>query len=189
MQKPLSSIHFIQSLADRVEDAEVAPPLIELFSFCPEVEMLGLSVPRAPIRLWSRGRQLLDATKAEPLMLGRIEAVGNGLARKSHEAPHTIHTELSTSYPISYADRVEVAKSVVNTCAGFIMKSKSPSCGVGDARVYDEPTGGPYTLSDGFFVHDVIKVKKDLRSASVVTERSIRNDHVLLDFLDEVLNV
>jgi uncharacterized protein YbbK (DUF523 family) len=74
---------------------------------------------------------------------------------------------------------LKLGRAALPPADGFVLKSKSPSCGVGDARVYTaDPTppstgerGGEFTNSNGVFVDEC--VAKASKAAVVTTERKI----------------
>ncbi len=95
---------------------------VNFIPVCPELEM-GLGVPRDPIRIVRTGeRKILYQLSTGMDLTGGIEA-------------------FTTEY----------LKSLENV-DGFILKSKSPSCGLRDAKIfsgYEEDAG--YTRGAGFF--------------------------------------
>jgi uncharacterized protein YbgA (DUF1722 family)/uncharacterized protein YbbK (DUF523 family) len=83
-------------------------PFVDFVTTCPESD-IGLGVPRNPVRL--------------------VAAVGGG-DRLVQPATNTDVTELMQDYCGSFLG--EHAASV----DGFILKNRSPSCGLGDVKVY-----------------------------------------------------
>lgn len=167
-QRPLSNFNLLHFLSGHT--GQDFPPLLRFVPYCPEVQLLGLSVPRPPIRIWSAERILLDASTGTPLSMGPVDGL----------RPDVCHGDAT------YAERAAVARSMFSGCKGFVLKSRSPSCGVGDARVYADAGGGPYESSDGFFVRDVARhVVGSPRG--IVSEKTIRDEAVLIDFLEFVL--
>lgn len=83
-------------------------PFVEWVRVCPEVE-LGLGVPREPVRLVS--------TAGETRMVG----VESGID----------HTDGMRAYA-----RRRVEELAAMDLCGYVLKSKSPSCGLGDVKVY-----------------------------------------------------
>ena len=89
---------------------ETLSPFVEWVRVCPEVE-LGLGVPREPVRLVS--------TAGDIRMVGVESAID--------------HTDGMRAYA---RRRVEELAAV--GLSGYVLKSKSPSCGLGDVKVYDD---------------------------------------------------
>jgi uncharacterized protein YbgA (DUF1722 family)/uncharacterized protein YbbK (DUF523 family) len=86
-------------------------PFVKLASICPEVE-IGLGIPRPPIRLVQHGTSL---------QLYQPDT-GRDVTRTMHE----------------FNDRFLAGLRDVD---GFILKSRSPSCGIKDTKIYDGAEG------------------------------------------------
>ncbi|KEG07451.1 hypothetical protein DQ04_09761010 [Trypanosoma grayi] len=56
---------------------------------------------------------------------------------------------------------------------GCVFKSRSPSCGVGDARLYASERGGCYDAVDGFFVDEWVRPAAGAASIPITTERQL----------------
>ncbi|MFC7001926.1 YbgA family protein [Pseudobowmanella zhangzhouensis] len=95
--------------------------------FCPEVA-IGLPVPRPAIRIVERDNQLTLVETHEP---------------KDDHAPAIE----------AYAAKVAVS---MRDASGFIFMQKSPTCGLGSAKVYGIK-GGPLRSDDGLFVRALRK--------------------------------
>ncbi|MCK4537727.1 MAG: DUF523 domain-containing protein [Candidatus Krumholzibacteria bacterium] len=101
---------------------------VEFIPVCPELEM-GLGVPRDPIRIVSvRGGLCLIQPATSKDFTGEMKA-----------------------FVDSFLDSL-------GEVDGFILKNRSPSCGIGDVKIFSRadaelPTG----LGDGFFGGEVMK--------------------------------
>lgn len=98
----------------------------EFVSYCPEVA-IGMGVPRPPIRLVN--------------LNGQIEA--RGVKDPSINVTQSL---------------IDYANKIAPTCkglAGYIFKSKSPSCGMERVKVYSE-TGHPVDSASGLFAHSIM---------------------------------
>ena len=101
---------------------------VEFIPVCPELEM-GLGVPREPIRIVSvRGGPCLIQPLTSRDITGEMKAF------------------------------VDLFLDSLDGIDGFILKSRSPSCGIGDVKIYSEAdTELPTGLGDGFFGGEVLK--------------------------------
>lgn len=86
---------------------------VELIPICPELE-LGLGAPRSPVRLVRVGR---ETRLVQP-------ATGRDLTEAMH------------SFSKSFLDSLPPVD-------GFILKNRSPSCGIKDAKIYSGPEDAP----------------------------------------------
>ncbi len=101
---------------------------IEFLTVCPECE-LGLGVPRQPIRMVQKG---CDLALVQP-------ATGADLTNKMVSFSHDFLDSL-------------------NHVDGFLLKSKSPSCGLAKVPVYVDSDDEQYfTKRSGFFARAVLK--------------------------------
>jgi uncharacterized protein YbbK (DUF523 family) len=89
---------------------ETLDPYVEWVRVCPEVE-LGLGVPREPVRLVSVGGDM------------RMIAVQSGID----------HTAAMREYAMQRVQELARAR-----LSGYVLKAKSPSCGLRGVSVYDE---------------------------------------------------
>ena len=85
---------------------EALKPYVNYITACPEVE-IGLGVPRNPVRLVNRS--------------GAIELY--------QPAKETMYTEQMNRYADTFFDSVGIIH-------GFILKGRSPSCGIKDVKIY-----------------------------------------------------
>jgi uncharacterized protein YbgA (DUF1722 family)/uncharacterized protein YbbK (DUF523 family) len=98
--------------------ADVLKPYVEFITVCPECE-IGLGVPRKPIRIVLERRECGEKeTLVQP-------ATGLDL------------TEAMADFTAAYLDKLA-------TIDGAILKSKSPSCGVGSTKVFASASSRDY---------------------------------------------
>ncbi len=105
-------------------DPLIVETLGELFDFvpiCPEVA-IGMGVPRPPIRLQGQPAQLRAVGVDDP--------------------------ELDVT--MALRDYTKQIAPELQNISGYIFKSRSPSCGIGDVQVYDN-SGEPSSLGVGIF--------------------------------------
>lgn len=115
----------------------------DLVPICPEVE-IGLGVPRDPIRIVLRGQ---ERHLVQP-------STGRDL------------TAMMSSFSSGFLDRL-------GEVDGFILKSRSPSCGVRDVRAYPERQGAaPVDRGSGIFGQEV---QRRLEGLPVEDEARLRN--------------
>jgi uncharacterized protein YbgA (DUF1722 family)/uncharacterized protein YbbK (DUF523 family) len=97
-------------------------PYVEFSPICPEVEV-GLGIPRDPVRL----------------------ALSDGKLRLMQPASDTDVTDKMLNFVDSFLDSA-------GEIDGFILKSRSPSCGIKDVKVYvGTAKGMPARKGKGFF--------------------------------------
>jgi uncharacterized protein YbbK (DUF523 family) len=103
-------------------------PHARLIPVCPEVE-IGLGIPREPIRVIRRGRrEYLETTRTGARLTAQMRAFS---------------TQFLAALPA--AD-------------GFILKSRSPSCGVRDTKIYaSSGAGRPLGKGSGLFAARVLQ--------------------------------
>ncbi|MFN3134991.1 MAG: YbgA family protein [Candidatus Kryptonium sp.] len=128
--------------------------LFNLIHVCPEFE-IGLGVPRKTIRLHKIGDD--------------IRAIQD-------------ETEVDLTFQLEeFAHRfLEKLDSV----HGFILKAKSPSCGVGSAKIYKE--GNLYGKTYGIFAR---YVKESLPHIPLIDEGRLRNKELMWEFLVKVFTL
>jgi len=107
---------------------ELLKPLVEFRPVCPEME-IGLGVPREPVRVvQERGARRL----IQP-------ATGRDL----------------TAEMVAFSGRFLAS---LGQADGFILKSRSPSCGLKDVKIYaPEAKSGPLGAGQGFFGQAVLE--------------------------------
>ncbi|MBD3182999.1 DUF1722 domain-containing protein [Candidatus Poribacteria bacterium] len=130
---------------------------VDFIPVCPEMEV-GLGVPREPIRMVQSGEEL---KLMQP-------ATGLDITRKMED------------FASSFLDSVGYAD-------GFILKSRSPSCGSKDVKVYpDIEKSMPATRSAGFFGMAVLKKYPNL---SVENEGRLKNFQIREHFLTKLFTL
>ena len=103
-------------------------PLVEFITVCPEIE-IGLGVPRDPIRILECGE---ECRLVQP-------ASGRDVTAEM--------LDFTGSFLDSLGD-----------VDGFILKSRSPSCGIRDVKIYSGPDEiEPMSLGVGFFAGAVLE--------------------------------
>ena len=139
---------------------DVLGPQVEWVPICPEVEF-GMSVPREPI-------QLVPSADPETLLLITAQT-----RRDITEAMRTFS-----------AARVEALAS--ERLSGFVLKTKSPSCGLTQVKVYDYPGEGAPSepRGRGFFAAALVARYPDL---PVIEEHSLDDPAARERFLHQVL--
>jgi uncharacterized protein YbgA (DUF1722 family)/uncharacterized protein YbbK (DUF523 family) len=106
-------------------------PWIELLPVCPELE-IGLGVPRDPIRL----------------VADTAAGAGSPPARLVQPSTGRDLTRAMARFTAGHLSRV-------GDVDGFILKSRSPSCGVGSAKVHRPDDAGPPARGSGMFAAGV----------------------------------
>jgi uncharacterized protein YbbK (DUF523 family) len=107
---------------------EQLEPFVELRPICPELE-IGLGVPRDPVRLVSRGD---GAHMIQP-------STGRDLTRQMNA--------FSAQF-LAALDEVD----------GFILKSRSPSCAIGNSKIFHSDEEGAATdAGPGLFAAQVLE--------------------------------
>ena len=126
----------------RVPDLKEKLKEFEIITICPEVELLNLGVPRPRLKFISRGGKILLLKEDDGKEMG-VE-----LRKKSEEFINKL-----------------------GEVHGAVLKSKSPSCGVADAKVYsclncEEEIGRVW----GIFAEEL---RRKFPSISIITEKDI----------------
>lgn len=104
-------------------------PYVEWVQVCPEID-IGLGTPRPPIRLERAARR--GANGSEGNGGDDSSAAGGGVRLVMPDTGEDLTDRMT-----EYAERkVEVLRE--KRLAGYILKSKSPSCGMERVRLYDE---------------------------------------------------
>jgi len=114
---------------------------VELVPVCPEVEV-GLGTPRDPVRLVRNERERGGAGGEEKTPYLMVQpSTGRDL------------TGAMTSFTATFLDGVEPVD-------GFLLKSRSPSCGIKDTKIYTNPEEGqamPVEKGSGLFAAAVLE--------------------------------
>jgi len=124
----------------------------QLVALCPEVEM-GLAVPRPPIQI--RNNKTIQLVQVQQPQLDYTSQMQHWFERNI---------------------------AVFNSYHGFVLKSKSPSCGNQTTPHYFND--GTSTLSDGLFVH-LLKQHKPM--VPLLDEQSMTNPITLKRFKQALL--
>ena len=128
------------------------PANFHLVPICPEVEM-GLPVPRPP-----------------------IEIINDGTIKLVQVNDHTI--DLTNQMQKWFLTKYQyIAKY-----SGFILKSKSPSCGIQTTPIYFDKQ---IEITDGLFVK---LLKKDKPAVSLIDENEINNTNLRNQFIKNLLH-
>jgi uncharacterized protein YbbK (DUF523 family) len=118
---------------------------------CPEME-IGLGCPRSPVRIvLVRGRRRLVQPSTGRDLTAAMQRFVRGF--------------LDSVGPLD----------------GFILKSRSPSCGIGDARIFASPGDkSPVRSGSGFFAAAVLRA---FRGVPVADERALADPATREEFL------
>ena len=104
--------------------------MVELVTVCPEVEHLGLSIPRSPLRQVLVNREGLD--KDQPTTHNDQLTIELWSTESNQPVPEALTTIRRSIQSRSETD----PQWDLSTLDGFIGKAHSPTCGVMDARLY-----------------------------------------------------
>ena len=136
--------------------------VVEWVSVCPEVE-IGMGVPREPIRLVAS----LDGVRAGS---ARVRMVGS------------LSGEDWTGRMEQWArDRVRALTAL--HLSGYVLKSRSPSCGLRDVLVHGEGSESRSAIGRGLFAEAVIQGMPGL---PIEDEEGLRDPRVRDGFLARV---
>lgn len=127
---------------------------VDAIPVCPEVG-IGLGVPREPLRLVSRE--------------GSVELVGLRSGAR--------YRERMDSFSLTFLRGLEEVD-------GFLLKAGSPSCGLGDAKIYG-PGGRVAAKGDGIFAS---WVKRLFPHAAVESEKRLLDYEVRRNFLTRIFS-
>lgn len=135
--------------------ADALRPWVEWVPVCPEVEV-GMGVPRPPIQLERRGAEIrLLETKSRRDHTRTMEAWARRKARALRKSP----------------------------LDGFVLKSKSPSCGLRSAKVFSEDQTVQSTRGTGLFATSLVS---DDPTLPVEEERSLKDHRRLQCFAERI---
>lgn len=129
---------------------------LQLYKICPEVA-IGMGVPRPPMQLCNDS--------------GSVQAVGV-------ENPQHNVTQALQDYASELIDNPSFATDVKTPLCGYILKSRSPSCGVGSTPIHHNNT--PVRLGDGIFAQ---QIKHQQPWLPVAQEEGLLNAENLMRFL------
>lgn len=130
-------------------------PFVEFIPVCPEVA-IGLGIPRPPIWMVEQnGQQRLIQPETDQDLTEKME---------------------------QFAEKFLTDLSLVD---GFILKSRSPSCGINDCKLLDSPdnTEAPIGKTRGCFA---AKVQDKFKDLPFVSEESLKDDETRQGFLQRV---
>lgn len=137
-------------------DVEEIKNKFNLIAVCPEVA-IGLGIPRKTIRLQERN--------------GQVEAVQR-------------ETELLVTDRLKNFARSFISSLAENNIDGFILKAKSPSCGVKSAKVFGGKTGDQILRKeDGIFA---AAVRERFPYLPITDEGRLKNRELKWEFLQRV---
>ncbi len=124
---------------------------VEFVPVCPEVEC-GLKVPRPPMQLIKHDKEI------------RLTIIASGEDQ----------TDLFAAWC-----RQKMAHLKEQKLAGFILKSRSPSCGVHSTKIFN-PSGTVLTTGSGLFAQ---ALKNSLPSVLLAEEEDLHDDNFLKNFM------
>ncbi|MGB9710944.1 MAG: YbgA family protein [Thermodesulfovibrio sp.] len=133
------------------EFVEKLKPYIEYIDFCPESD-IGLGVPRK-----------------------RLIIVDNGSSKR------LIQPETGKDFTDKMLEYVDKTISSITNIDGFILKAKSPSCGVGSTKLYRN--GSVAGKTDGFFAE---AIRKHFPCLPVEDEGRLRDEGIRTNFLTRI---
>jgi uncharacterized protein YbgA (DUF1722 family)/uncharacterized protein YbbK (DUF523 family) len=129
-------------------------PYVEFITPCPEMD-IGLGVPRYPVRLIQK--------KDKKIMF--------------QPSTKSDFTEKMHSFVKEFHENIEEVD-------GFILKSKSPSCGIGNVKIYGESDNpANFSKGDGLFGAEV---KRRFFEKAVEDEMRLSNPRILDHFLKKI---
>lgn len=139
----------------RSEIVRALKPHADIIHTCPEAE-IGLGIPRRPVRI-------------------EEDKDGNRLL---------IQPAFSKDHTDKMRDFVERFLGGLPVIDGVILKSKSPSCGIGDVKIYPIGKKGPAKgRGNGFFGDEILKRYGDL---AVEDEKRLLNEDIREHFLTKL---
>ncbi len=124
---------------------------------CPELE-IGLGVPREPIDVFSMGNELKLMNKTSKIDL----------------------TEKMVTFSKDFAKSLSQ-----DEIDGMILKAKSPSCGLRDARLYGS-NGKVVSKTYGFFAREMVESFPDL---PIESEMRLNDSRIRFDFLSSIFAI
>ena len=130
------------------------PKTYQLVPICPEVEM-GLSVPRPP-----------------------IEIINDGTIKLVQVSDHTM------DFTNQMKNWFQTDNKNISEFSGFILKSKSPSCG--NQTTHHHNLNDKETISDGMFVH---LLKDNFQNQNIIDELQIHNVAHLSYFINQLIKI
>ena len=129
-------------------------PLVEIVTVCPEMD-IGMEVPRLPI-------VIVENEPQDKLI--QLET-------------HLDLTEKMVSFSKYHVDSLE-------NIDGIILKSKSPSCGVGTTKIFaDADDENEIYRASGLYAREILKKFKDF---PVTDEQKLEDSEVFEQFLENI---
>jgi uncharacterized protein YbgA (DUF1722 family)/uncharacterized protein YbbK (DUF523 family) len=129
-------------------------PFVIYKPICPEIE-IGLGVPRDPIKIISK----------------------NDKQRLVQPSTGNDYTDVMNDFAKKYNDSL-------SDVDGFILKSRSPSCGVKDVKLFDNVDEGPQIgKTTGFFANEVLRKYDGL---AIEDEGRLTDDRIREHFLTKL---
>lgn len=148
LRAPGQAHHELKFFTDLLQDRL---RLVSLYSICPEVDLMKLSTPRPPLKLVGTSPSTLSSVPSCSIGCQRA-ACGLKLVEASTQSDMTSRmvAPLENAEDLAVPLRCEESMQTVLVSGpqlaamfdGAVLKARSPSCGPGDARVYDEREGG-----------------------------------------------
>jgi uncharacterized protein YbbK (DUF523 family)/uncharacterized protein YbgA (DUF1722 family) len=137
--------------------AEAMKPFVELIDVCPEYD-IGLGIPREPILI--------------------VEDIDGSNRKLIQPATGIDLTDKMESFSRFYLEKLD-------DFHGFILKSKSPSCGIGTTKVFPDSETEEYTHHEGngFFAGTVLQHYPEI---PVIDEEQIKDPIKRDNFLTQV---
>lgn len=124
------------------------PALFELHPFCPEMS-IGLTAPRPPIKLVSN----------------------------EHGTIRVIEPKAQTDYTEALANSAKKCQQA-QTLSGFILTTKSPSCGLESTKLHD-PQGAIIGLSSGMFAQHLNP------ELALIEDRELEHEQAVQAFIEK----
>jgi uncharacterized protein YbgA (DUF1722 family)/uncharacterized protein YbbK (DUF523 family) len=131
-------------------------PFVRYVPTCPEVE-IGLGVPRDPIRIVRIGE---SPRLVQP-------STGRDL------------TEAMRAFAEHFLDGLDAVD-------GFVLKNRSPSCGIKDVKIHTEKQGPPVGTGPGMFAAAVLD---RFAGRAIEDEGRLRNPHIRDHFLTKLFTL
>lgn len=148
----------------------------ELHSFCPEMAA-GMGVPREPVRLVNFNK---DKATPDLKLVGSDAKLDNTI-----DINHEPNTKWTT--PVLEASQSIVDTIVEKRYRGFIVKSKSPTCGLNSTKQYT-PGGFVEGKTSGLFAAKLQQqvlipvIEAEMLNSAIMADKFIRLVHLADDF-------
>lgn len=146
----------------------------ELHSFCPEMAA-GMGVPREPVRLVNFNK---DKTTPDLKLVGSDAKLDNNNTLDTH-----------WTVPVLEASQSIVDTIVEKRYRGFIVKSKSPTCGLNSTKQYT-PGGFVEGKTHGLFAAKLQQqvlipvIEAEMLNSAIMADKFIRLVHLADDFFN-----